>query len=230
MKQFRMVLAIAIVGLTTVAIGAAPITKRPTTARIVPTTPTSPSAGSDVVSESPKQTDNTAGEDIIPATEPTLIESAQSEATPSVAGGNPVNMDWYSINNGGAIEVAAGNIKMGLSIGQNAVGEVSAGNIKMGLGFWYGASGSGAPSCDCDCHGDPQCDSVTNIFDVTHAVNVAFRGGAAIPDPNGLCLLQTTDVDCNGVTNIFDVTRFVNVAFRGGDRTQEFCTPCVSVL
>jgi hypothetical protein len=81
--------------------------------------------------------------------------------------------------------------------------------------------------CACDCAHDPQCDGLTDIFDVTHAVNVAFRNAPAMPDPNSLCPWQTTDVNCDGITDIFDVTRLVNVAFRNGDPGAEFCAPCI---
>jgi hypothetical protein len=80
--------------------------------------------------------------------------------------------------------------------------------------------------CGCNCHADPQCDGVTSIFDVTKAINVAFRGDPAIPDPSASCPYETTDVSCDGVTSIFDVTRMVNVAFRGSSATTEFCNPC----
>ncbi len=238
MKRLRLILTVAAICIMTAAIGAAPVTKRPTATRVASPTQTAPGSGSDVVKE-PSRPTTTTDQESMPSNG-TLLETeldfpvseVPAVTIPSASGTTaaPINMDWYSINNGGAIEVAAGNIKMGLSVGQNAVGEVTAGNIKMGLGFWYGATGSGAPTCDCDCHGDPQCDGVTNVFDVTHAVNIAFRGADAILDPNILCTLQTTDVDCNGVTSIFDVTRFVNVAFRGGDPNVEFCSPCAPNL
>lgn len=216
MKKLRLILTLAVIGIMTAAIGAAPVTKRVTATRVAPSTQSTPRSGSDALTE---------------PSSPTAVAAPQA-TVPVAAGvsGGPINMDWYTINNGGAIEVASGNIKMGLSIGQSAVGEVSAGNIKMGLGFWYGASSSAVPSCECDCHADPKCDSVTNIFDVTNAVNVAFRGGDPILDSNVLCPLQTTDVNCDSVTSIFDVARFVNVAFRGGDRDVEFCSPCAPNL
>lgn len=232
MHRLRLVLTVAVIGMTTAAIGAAPVTKRPTTARVAPPQQTAPSSGTDVA-EPTISTDAPMGHEpapidlSFPALEPAQLDLP---ASAGVAGGNPINMDWYSINNGGAIEVAAGNIKLGLSIGQNAVGEVSAGNIKMGLGFWYGASGSGAPSCACDCHGDLDCDGDVDVFDVTLVVNVAFRGGDAILDPNVLCTRERTDVSCDGSTNIFDVTKFVNVAFRGADQSTEFCYPCAPIL
>jgi hypothetical protein len=78
----------------------------------------------------------------------------------------------------------------------------------------------------CDCHADPECDGVTNAFDVVQAVNVAFRGQAETVDPQAHCAYATTDVTCDGVTNVLDVVRLVNVAFRGGDPTVEFCDPC----
>lgn len=83
-------------------------------------------------------------------------------------------------------------------------------------------------TCECQCDADPECDGVVNIFDVTRAVNVAFRGAAPLPDPHVQCPWETTDVDCSGATNIFDVTRLINVAFRGGDPTVEFCDPCLA--
>jgi subtilisin family serine protease len=82
-----------------------------------------------------------------------------------------------------------------------------------------------APSCLCDCLGDPQCDGVTNVLDVVQTVDVAFRGGAASvdascdPHPAG-----RTDVNCDDVTNVLDVVAIVNVAFRS--QAPNFCTPC----
>lgn len=232
MKSLRLILAVAVLGITTVAIGAPQITKGPTSAKVVKPRP-APTAGSDVLAAPPVQTEvpiqgDASTNELIPHFNGIVETTAPSAA--AVAGGNAVNMDWYSINNGGAIEVAAGNIKMGLSIGQNAVGEVSAGNIKMGLGFWYGAGTGSTPSCVCDCHADPECDGFTDILDVSALVNVAFRDGAPLPDPNGLCPYQTTDVDCSGFTDIIDVSRMVEVAFRNGSPAAQFCSPCAPVL
>ncbi|HUU44719.1 MAG TPA: hypothetical protein VM118_03210 [Acidobacteriota bacterium] len=81
--------------------------------------------------------------------------------------------------------------------------------------------------CHCKCVSDPQCDGQTNVLDVVHAVNVAFRGGMPEPDPFPQCPdVETTDVDCTGATDVLDVVRIVNVAFRGGNPAVEFCDPC----
>jgi hypothetical protein len=237
MKALRFTITASIVCVMAAAIGAAPSKKSPTSARVAPPISAPQNASGDVARPTTQSTTE-IGERVIPEAAPENefgfpeIEG-QELVAPDPAGvsaGNPVNMDWYSINNGGAIEVAAGNIKMGISIGQNAVGEVSAGNIKMGLGFWYGASGSSSTTCACDCAADPECDSLTDIFDVTQIVNVAFRNGAPLLDPNNLCPWVTTDVNCDGLTDIFDVTRMVNVAFRNGDPAVEFCNPCAPNL
>lgn len=236
MKVLRYSITACFVCAMAAAIGAAPVTKqKPTSTRLAPPV-SSPSSEGDIehpAGQTPIQEDDLSEPQSTPAGEfgfPELKgEELNVPASAGVNAGAPVNMDWYSINNGGAIEVAAGNIKMGLSIGQNAVGEVSAGNIKMGLGFWYGASGS-ATTCVCDCHADPICNDVINVFDVVATIGVAFRGDPPIADTNPLCPLQTTDVDCNGVTSVFDVIRVINVAFRGGDPSVEFCDPCAPVL
>ncbi|MEW5702748.1 MAG: hypothetical protein AB1792_11035 [Candidatus Zixiibacteriota bacterium] len=78
----------------------------------------------------------------------------------------------------------------------------------------------------CRCHGDPQCDSVTNITDVVKTVDVAFRGTDPTLDPNPACGLPVTDVDCNGSTDVIDVVRIVAVAFRGSSPWTMVCRPC----
>jgi len=82
------------------------------------------------------------------------------------------------------------------------------------------------PTCACDCHGDPQCDSVATVSDVVKVVNVAFRSAAPIVDPNGHCTRRTTDINCDGVTTVSDVVFMVNVAFRGGSRSANITDPC----
>ncbi len=235
MKKLGLLVSCVLIGMVTVAIAAAPGTKKTSTARVAPPRTSGAAAGSDAIR--PDRVGQLEGEvapapmdAAVPQTELSVPLGGEAGIPTATTAGSPaaaINMDWYSINNGGAIEVAAGNIKMGLSIGQSAVGEVSAGNIKMGLGFWYGASRASA-TCICECHADPACDSVTDIFDVTQLVNVAFRNEPAIPDPNVLCTSETTDVNCDGVTDIFDVTKMVNVAFRNGDPALEFCNPCIA--
>jgi hypothetical protein len=84
-----------------------------------------------------------------------------------------------------------------------------------------------ACECACNCHGDPGgCDGVYSILDVVHTANVAFRGGAAMPDPNPGCPYDMTDYDCSGATTVLDVVRIVNVAFRGSSPANEICDPC----
>ncbi len=95
------------------------------------------------------------------------------------------------------------------------------------FGDWrWQASLTQVSSCACDCAHDPACDGLTDIFDVTQAVNVAFRNADPIVDSNAACPWAPTDVNCDGLTDIFDVTRLVNVAFRNGDPAVEFCDPC----
>ena len=81
-------------------------------------------------------------------------------------------------------------------------------------------------TCYCFCFGDPQCDSVTNVFDVVKSVDVAFRSAPPVGDPYPLCPRDRTDVSCDGVTNVFDVVAFVDVAFRSADPAIAFCNPC----
>ncbi|HUU46622.1 MAG TPA: S8 family serine peptidase, partial [Acidobacteriota bacterium] len=82
------------------------------------------------------------------------------------------------------------------------------------------------PPCECDCHADPLCDAQTDVLDVVRLIEVAFRGGASLTDPNPLCPHETTDVNCDGVTSILDAVLIVDVAFRGSDPQTSFTAPC----
>lgn len=80
--------------------------------------------------------------------------------------------------------------------------------------------------CECQCFGDPICDSVVNVFDVVAVVDVAFRAGVPAPDPYPQCPYVRTDVNCDSVTNVFDVVGFVDIAFRSGDPNSIICGLC----
>lgn len=82
------------------------------------------------------------------------------------------------------------------------------------------------PECLCVSHADPFHDGETNVLDVVHAVEAAFRNNPANPDLGPYCPQESTDVDCNDETDVLDVVRFVNVAFRNEDPAANFCDPC----
>lgn len=153
---------------------------------------------------------------------PTVITSDGAPSTASAQGLNYA-IDWYSINGGGTVNASSTNYKMGASIGQSVAGAASSASYQMGIGFWYGAGGG----CACDCHTDPVCDAViSNVQDVVATIGVAFRGAAAIGDPNGACPFETTDMNCDGFTSVIDVVKVVNVAFRGANPAAEYCVAC----
>lgn len=79
--------------------------------------------------------------------------------------------------------------------------------------------------CLCPCHGDPACDGQLDISDVVITIGVAFRGNAALYDPQ--CNHTpggTSDLNCSGGTDVVDVVNIIGVAFRG--QTAQFCNPC----
>lgn len=84
-----------------------------------------------------------------------------------------------------------------------------------------------ACECACACSADPGgCDGVQDVVDVVQTINVSFRGGASVPDPNINCPFERTDLNCDASTNVVDVVKMVNVAFRGANPATEFCDPC----
>ncbi len=81
--------------------------------------------------------------------------------------------------------------------------------------------------CACVCHNDPVCDAVSsNVQDVVATINVAFRSGAALIDPNANCPYEQPDVNCDTFTSVLDVVLVVNVAFRGFSPATTYCVAC----
>ena len=64
----------------------------------------------------------------------------------------------------------------------------------------------------------------TQVMDIVHAVDVAFRDQDPVTDPG--CTLAQTDVNCDTVTDVVDVVHLINVAFRDGNPATEFGDPC----
>lgn len=163
----------------------------------------------------------TAGQSIGNAGNEDTAGSLPDSARTAVA---DFQIPWSSVNGGGGPSSSASHTVNG-SAGQGIIGFAGSVDYQVGSGYWYGAA-LATSGCQCDCHADPQCDHVTNVLDVVHAVNVAFRGSPDIVDPNVLCPYTTTDADCSGYTDVIDVVKFVNVAFRGGLPEVNFCDPC----
>lgn len=209
MSRFTRVLPLSLIALV-VVLGATPGNKTESTETVEPTT-------SQTSTTIPTDAARSESELTVPP-----VPVAQPEAAASAA---TYEIDWYSINGGGTVNASSANYKMGASIGQSVAGAASSASYQMGIGFWYGAGASGG--CACDCHNDPVCDAViSNVQDVVATINVAFRGAAAIPDPNGACPFETTDMNCDGFTSVIDVVKVVNVAFRGANPATEYCVAC----
>jgi len=80
--------------------------------------------------------------------------------------------------------------------------------------------------CACDCHADPQCDGVYNVFDVVKISQVVNQGYPEPADPNPCCPYKKTDVDCDGDTDQTDLDKMGAVCFQYADPDTTFCRPC----
>jgi hypothetical protein len=114
-----------------------------------------------------------------------------------------------------------------LNVGQTYWWKIEANDGRGGLSVSSVWSFIVVSPCACNCHGDPACDGViSDILDVVNTINVAFRGAAAIVDPNAQCPKSPTDMNCSGATDVIDVVKVINVAFRGANVATEYCVPC----
>ncbi len=139
---------------------------------------------------------------------PETISEAQKDntdtETPSPAGA-PINLDWYSINAGGASYGTSGTLKLGYSIGQPVAGAGSSGSLKMGAGFWYGKG----IFCTAKA-GDVTGEGNILLNDIIAIINFIFRAG---PAPSPLC---RGDANGNGTVLLNDVVYLINRVFRAG--------------
>ena len=119
--------------------------------------------------------------------------------------GAPINLDWYSINSGGASYGTSGSLRLGYSIGQSVAGAGSSGSLKMGAGFWYGKG------IDCTAKaGDVTGDGNILLPDIIALINHVFKSGAA---PNPRCRGDATG---DGNLLLPDIVYLINFVFKSG--------------
>lgn len=185
----------------------------------VVTSPSTPPEAVDVTAPSREgsapsaTTDNTSPQ--------TVVDELQA-----VSGAAVYEVQWQALTDAGGVTTST-SYQAFNALGGVAVGNAASTGYEVGSGFIYGAVAGGVVTCACDCHADPVCDGVkSNVQDVVATISVAFRGAAAIPDPNGACPHERTDMNCDTFTSVIDVVKVVNVAFRGANPATEFCAPC----
>jgi hypothetical protein len=151
-------------------------------------------------------------------------ETRQPAATASPAPAAPNhNLDWYSINSGGAIEVASTNYRLGASVGQAVAGQVAGTNYNLGIGFWA-IFGSAEAACLVEMTGDVDTSGAITAADIIACVNYVFKGGA-VPKP----CEAAGDVNCDGAVTASDIIYLVNHVFKGGAVPCDVCTIIPSV-
>jgi hypothetical protein len=142
-------------------------------------------------------------------------ESSVDRESAGTASAPLYNLNWYSVNGGGATKVTGTNFNLGLSVGQSAAGYVTGTNFKLGVGFWYGAGGA----CPITLSGDVNTNGTITSSDIIVLVNYVFKGGVA-PMP----CAANGDVNCNGSVTSADIIVLVNYVFKGGAPPCNTCT------
>lgn len=137
----------------------------------------------------------------------TVIKAPQdnSEDKAATPAGAPINLDWYSINGGGASYGTSGSLRLGYSVGQSVAGSGSSGSLKMGVGFWYGRG------IDCIAKaGDLTGEGSILLNDIIALINYRFKSG---PTPTPFCRGDATG---DGSILLTDIIYLVNRVFKGG--------------
>lgn len=152
----------------------------------------------------------TAMADVKPAEEPEEVLQVQPVPPSDQVGGKPAlpvvpsvspqafQLNWLSVNGGGAINASSINYQLGLSVGQSVAGFASSPSYQMGIGFWYGAA-PGAPACaaikgDMNGSGGP---TPLTPADVVLMLRCVFNGDGT-GTVGGDCNVCYADVNCSG--------------------------------
>ena len=154
-----------------------------------------------------------------PSSQPEVVvaEELPEVSAPTSASPAAYQLNWYSINGGGAINATSTNYQMGLSVGQSVAGAASGTNYDVGIGFWYGASAGGG--CPIVISGDVNLSGTVTSADIIVLVNYVFKGGST-PQP----CAANGDVNCNGAVTSADIITLVNYVFKGGAAPCNTCT------
>jgi hypothetical protein len=146
-----------------------------------------------------------------------VLPEPQVQAPATQSSPAAYQLNWYSINGGGATSASSANYKMGLSVGQPVAGAASGTNYEVGIGFWYGAAaGAGCPIV---VSGDVNLSGTVTSADIIVLVNFVFKGGAT-PQP----CAANGDVNCGGTVTSSDIITLVNYVFKGGAAPCNTCT------
>lgn len=116
-------------------------------------------------------------------------------ATPAF--GQGLEIDWFSIDNGGIMFATGSGFELGATIGQHDAGVIMTGSgFELTGGFWAVAADAGPPPCPGDVNGD----LVVGLADLT-ALLSSFGSTLGQPLYN-----PATDFDSNGAIEIADLT------------------------
>ncbi len=146
----------------------------------------------------------------------------QRPAVPQEQGSNPsttsksaspqaFQLNWFSINGGGAINASSTSYQLGLSVGQSVAGSASSSSYQMGIGFWYGTAL--APACAA-AKGDMNGVGGISPADAVLMLNCVFLGNGS-GTVGGDCNLCYSDVNCAGGLSPADAVVQLNYVFLG---------------
>jgi hypothetical protein len=118
-------------------------------------------------------------------------------------------IDWFTIDGGGALFSTGGGFELSGTIGQPAAGVMSGGPYELVGGFW--AATLGGPTFQ---SGDLNCDGAVDAFDIDPFVLALTSPEAyalAFPD----CDVQLADINDDTKVDAFDIDPFVKLLTGG---------------
>ena len=160
--------------------------------------------------------------DVKPVQEPEEVLQVPSIPPAGQTGGAPVpaqlvspqafQLNWLSINGGGAINASSASYQLGLSVGQSVAGFATSASYQMGIGFWYGAAPES--SVCAAAKGDLNGAGGWTPSDVVLMLNCVFTGNGS-GTVGGDCNLCYSDVNCSGGLSPSDVVLELLRVFNG---------------
>lgn len=127
------------------------------------------------------------------------------------------DVNWWTVDGGGAMFSTGGNFELGGTIGQPDAGLMSGGNFELLGGFWGVGSGNDNP-CNGSIRGDSDCSGDVNFNDIDCFVGALIDPGTwdGCGHAGGCDYTCVNDIDLSGSVDFNDIDGFIDCLINDG--------------
>lgn len=125
-------------------------------------------------------------------------------------------IDWQVLSNGGTINSASTNYRLGGTVGQTAVDSSYSSGFIIHHGFWQKFDTGSIGNCceDWGTPGDANSDGEVNLLDILFQIDYVYTGNyGEPPNPDGCD--ELLDVNADNIINLLDILHLIEHVYMG---------------